>query len=131
MVEVLTHQEKKKHNSLTYYVKYNIFSGSYLVTLNAVFCCANFEMLEMMHTKKIFAHYNLLYIDVFIYVYRFINDQILHQPFCFQQSIKKKNTNKQEMSTYLRFIVSRMKELGIDLNKKGKDNKHPAGAIIS
>lgn len=26
------------------------------------------------------------------------------------QSIKKKNTSKQEMSTYLRFIVSRMKE---------------------
>ncbi|XP_023404528.1 zinc finger MYND domain-containing protein 11 isoform X6 [Loxodonta africana] len=40
-------------------------------------------------------------------------------------SIKKKNTNKQEMSTYLRFIVSRMKERAIDLNKKGKDNKHP------
>ncbi|XP_073746608.1 zinc finger MYND domain-containing protein 11 isoform X3 [Callorhinus ursinus] len=29
------------------------------------------------------------------------------------------------MSTYLRFIVSRMKERAIDLNKKGKDNKHP------
>nr|XP_005901861.1 PREDICTED: zinc finger MYND domain-containing protein 11 isoform X4 [Bos mutus] len=40
-------------------------------------------------------------------------------------SVKKKNTNKQEMSTYLRFIVSRMKERAIDLNKKGKDNKHP------
>ncbi|GAB5573244.1 zinc finger MYND domain-containing protein 11 isoform X7 [Prionailurus iriomotensis] len=40
-------------------------------------------------------------------------------------SIKKKHTNKQEMSTYLRFIVSRMKERAIDLNKKGKDNKHP------
>ncbi|XP_054447590.1 zinc finger MYND domain-containing protein 11 isoform X8 [Pteronotus mesoamericanus] len=40
-------------------------------------------------------------------------------------SIKKKNTNKQEMSTYLRFIVSRMKERAIDLNKKGKDSKHP------
>ncbi|XP_049632195.1 zinc finger MYND domain-containing protein 11 isoform X4 [Suncus etruscus] len=40
-------------------------------------------------------------------------------------SIKKKNTNKQEMSTYLRFIVSRMKERAIDLNKKGKDGKHP------
>ncbi|XP_073912879.1 zinc finger MYND domain-containing protein 11 isoform X7 [Castor canadensis] len=40
-------------------------------------------------------------------------------------SIKKKNTNKQEMGTYLRFIVSRMKERAIDLNKKGKDNKHP------
>uniref|UniRef100_A0A2K5DH46 MYND-type domain-containing protein n=1 Tax=Aotus nancymaae TaxID=37293 RepID=A0A2K5DH46_AOTNA len=41
------------------------------------------------------------------------------------RSIKKKNTNKQEMGTYLRFIVSRMKERAIDLNKKGKDNKHP------
>ncbi|XP_028607282.2 zinc finger MYND domain-containing protein 11 isoform X6 [Podarcis muralis] len=41
------------------------------------------------------------------------------------KSIKKKNTSKQEMSTYLRFIVSRMKERAIDLNKKGKDNKHP------
>ncbi|XP_054582580.1 zinc finger MYND domain-containing protein 11 isoform X10 [Eptesicus fuscus] len=41
------------------------------------------------------------------------------------KSIKKKNTNKQEMSTYLRFIVSRMKERAIDLNKKGKDSKHP------
>ncbi|XP_047611518.1 zinc finger MYND domain-containing protein 11 isoform X7 [Phacochoerus africanus] len=40
-------------------------------------------------------------------------------------SIKKKNTNKQEMSTYLRFIVSRMKERAIDLHKKGKDSKHP------
>ncbi|XP_066483972.1 zinc finger MYND domain-containing protein 11 isoform X7 [Tiliqua scincoides] len=40
-------------------------------------------------------------------------------------SIKKKNTSKHEMSTYLRFIVSRMKERAIDLNKKGKDNKHP------
>ncbi|XP_039097562.1 zinc finger MYND domain-containing protein 11 isoform X6 [Hyaena hyaena] len=40
-------------------------------------------------------------------------------------SIKKKHTNKQEMSTYLRFIVSRMKERAIDLNKKGKDSKHP------
>uniref|UniRef100_A0A2D4LPP9 Zinc finger MYND domain-containing protein 11 n=2 Tax=Micrurus spixii TaxID=129469 RepID=A0A2D4LPP9_9SAUR len=44
-------------------------------------------------------------------------------PVC--RSIKKKNTSKQEMSTYLRFIVSRMKERAIDLNKKGKDNKHP------
>ncbi|XP_036264704.1 zinc finger MYND domain-containing protein 11 isoform X28 [Pipistrellus kuhlii] len=44
-------------------------------------------------------------------------------PVC--RSIKKKNTNKQEMSTYLRFIVSRMKERAIDLNKKGKDSKHP------
>ncbi|XP_032958069.1 zinc finger MYND domain-containing protein 11 isoform X6 [Rhinolophus ferrumequinum] len=40
-------------------------------------------------------------------------------------SVKKKNANKQELGTYLRFIVSRMKERAIDLNKKGKDNKHP------
>ncbi|XP_039204520.1 zinc finger MYND domain-containing protein 11-like isoform X2 [Crotalus tigris] len=37
----------------------------------------------------------------------------------------KKNISKQEMSTYLHFIVSRMKEQAIDRNKKGKDNKHP------
>ncbi|KAM4705300.1 zinc finger MYND domain-containing protein 11 isoform 8-T8 [Rhinophrynus dorsalis] len=41
-------------------------------------------------------------------------------------SMKKKNTNKQEMGKYLRFIVSRMKERAIELNKaKGKDSKHP------
>ncbi|XP_074181173.1 zinc finger MYND domain-containing protein 11 isoform X10 [Rhinolophus sinicus] len=40
-------------------------------------------------------------------------------------SVKKKNANKQELGTYLRFIVSRMKERAIDLNKKGKDSKHP------
>lgn len=44
-------------------------------------------------------------------------------PIC--RSMKKKNSNKQEMGKYLRFIVSRMKERGIELNKKGKDNKHP------
>ncbi|XP_036409650.1 zinc finger MYND domain-containing protein 11-like isoform X2 [Megalops cyprinoides] len=38
---------------------------------------------------------------------------------------KKKNLNKQEMSTYLRFIVQRMKERAIDLNKKVKYSKHP------
>ncbi|XP_068604715.1 zinc finger MYND domain-containing protein 11 [Brachionichthys hirsutus] len=38
---------------------------------------------------------------------------------------KKKNLNKQEMSKYLRFIVQRMKERAMDLNKKGKDTKHP------
>ncbi|XP_069579743.1 zinc finger MYND domain-containing protein 11 isoform X2 [Brachyistius frenatus] len=38
---------------------------------------------------------------------------------------KKKNLNKQEMSKYLRFIVQRMKERAVDLNKKGKDTKHP------
>ncbi|XP_069047094.1 zinc finger MYND domain-containing protein 11 isoform X4 [Lepisosteus oculatus] len=41
------------------------------------------------------------------------------------KSSKKKNLNKQEMSKYLRFIVQRMKERAIDLNKKGKDGKHP------
>uniref|UniRef100_A0A6Q2ZGH8 Zinc finger, MYND-type containing 11 n=1 Tax=Esox lucius TaxID=8010 RepID=A0A6Q2ZGH8_ESOLU len=38
---------------------------------------------------------------------------------------KKKNLNKQEMCRYLRFIVQRMKERAVDLNKKGKDTKHP------
>ncbi|KAJ8336601.1 hypothetical protein SKAU_G00378210 [Synaphobranchus kaupii] len=38
---------------------------------------------------------------------------------------KKKNLSKQEMNKYLRFIVQRMKERAIDLNKKGKDTKHP------
>nr|XP_057943548.1 zinc finger MYND domain-containing protein 11 isoform X1 [Doryrhamphus excisus] len=38
---------------------------------------------------------------------------------------KKKNLNKQEMCKYLRFIVQRMKERAVDLNKKGKDTKHP------
>ncbi|KAM7379784.1 hypothetical protein PAMP_005311 [Pampus punctatissimus] len=38
---------------------------------------------------------------------------------------KKKNLNKQEMSKYLRFIIQRMKERAVDLNKKGKDTKHP------
>ncbi|XP_018122643.1 zinc finger MYND domain-containing protein 11 isoform X2 [Xenopus laevis] len=44
-------------------------------------------------------------------------------PIC--KSMKKKNNNKQEMGKYLRFIVSRMKERAIELNKKGKDSKHP------
>ncbi|XP_029444385.1 zinc finger MYND domain-containing protein 11 isoform X5 [Rhinatrema bivittatum] len=35
-------------------------------------------------------------------------------------SMKKKSANKQEMGKYLRFIVSRMKERAIELNKKGK-----------
>uniref|UniRef100_A0A8C5R098 Zinc finger MYND-type containing 11 n=1 Tax=Leptobrachium leishanense TaxID=445787 RepID=A0A8C5R098_9ANUR len=43
-------------------------------------------------------------------------------PVC--KSMKKKVTNKQEMGKYLRFIVSRMKERAIELNKKGKDSKH-------
>lgn len=36
--------------------------------------------------------------------------KIITCPVFLWQSIKKKNTSKQEMSTYLRFIVSRMKE---------------------
>ncbi|XP_041423296.1 zinc finger MYND domain-containing protein 11 isoform X4 [Xenopus laevis] len=47
----------------------------------------------------------------------------LQCPIC--KSMKKKNNNKQEMGKYLRFIVSRMKERAIELNKKGKDSKHP------
>ncbi|XP_030607235.1 zinc finger MYND domain-containing protein 11 isoform X2 [Archocentrus centrarchus] len=42
-----------------------------------------------------------------------------------QTGSKKKNLNKQEMCKYLRFIVQRMKERAVDLNKKGKDTKHP------
>lgn len=38
---------------------------------------------------------------------------------------KKKNLSKQEMTKYLRFIVQRMKERAVDLNKKGKDTRHP------
>ncbi|XP_046883087.1 zinc finger MYND domain-containing protein 11 isoform X4 [Hypomesus transpacificus] len=38
---------------------------------------------------------------------------------------KKKNLSKQEMCKYLRFIIQRMKERAVDLNKKGKDTKHP------
>ncbi|XP_028659965.1 zinc finger MYND domain-containing protein 11 isoform X2 [Erpetoichthys calabaricus] len=41
------------------------------------------------------------------------------------RSAKKKSLNKQEMTKYLRFIVQRMRERAVDLNKKGKDNKHP------
>ncbi|XP_030054650.1 zinc finger MYND domain-containing protein 11 [Microcaecilia unicolor] len=44
-------------------------------------------------------------------------------PIC--RSMKKKSSNKQEMGKYLRFIVSRMKERAIELNKKGKESKHP------
>nr|XP_033787466.1 zinc finger MYND domain-containing protein 11 isoform X2 [Geotrypetes seraphini] len=44
-------------------------------------------------------------------------------PIC--KSMKKKSSNKQEMGKYLRFIVSRMKERAIELNKKGKESKHP------
>ncbi|KAM4027701.1 zinc finger MYND domain-containing protein 11 isoform 1-T2 [Anomaloglossus baeobatrachus] len=47
----------------------------------------------------------------------------LQCPVC--KTMKKKNGNKQEMGKYLRFIVSRMKERAIELNKKGKDSKHP------
>lgn len=45
------------------------------------------------------------------------------QPIC--RSIKKKITNKQELSKYLRFIVSGMKERTIELDGKEKDSKHP------
>ncbi|KAG5268550.1 hypothetical protein AALO_G00213800 [Alosa alosa] len=38
---------------------------------------------------------------------------------------KKKNCSKHEMITYLQFIVGRMKERAVDLNKKGKDTKQP------
>uniref|UniRef100_A0AAY5E7K7 PWWP domain-containing protein n=1 Tax=Electrophorus electricus TaxID=8005 RepID=A0AAY5E7K7_ELEEL len=38
---------------------------------------------------------------------------------------KRKNFNKQEMTTYLRFILARMKERAIDLHKKGKETKQP------
>ncbi|XP_028826114.1 zinc finger MYND domain-containing protein 11 isoform X1 [Denticeps clupeoides] len=38
---------------------------------------------------------------------------------------KRKNLNKQDMITYLQFIVGRMKERAVDLNKKGKDTKQP------
>ncbi|XP_031439569.1 zinc finger MYND domain-containing protein 11 [Clupea harengus] len=39
---------------------------------------------------------------------------------------KRKNCSKQEMITYLQFIVGRMKErVSVDLNKKGKDTKQP------
>uniref|UniRef100_A0A8D0CL31 Zinc finger, MYND-type containing 11 n=1 Tax=Scleropages formosus TaxID=113540 RepID=A0A8D0CL31_SCLFO len=38
---------------------------------------------------------------------------------------KKKNLNKQEMSKYLRFIVQRVRERAVDLNKKGKDTTQP------
>uniref|UniRef100_A0A674AQH3 Zinc finger, MYND-type containing 11 n=1 Tax=Salmo trutta TaxID=8032 RepID=A0A674AQH3_SALTR len=42
-----------------------------------------------------------------------------------EQGSKKKNLNKQEMCKYLRFIIQRMKERAVDLNKKGKDTRHP------
>uniref|UniRef100_A0A8C7GXP9 Zinc finger, MYND-type containing 11 n=1 Tax=Oncorhynchus kisutch TaxID=8019 RepID=A0A8C7GXP9_ONCKI len=42
-----------------------------------------------------------------------------------EQGSKKKNLNKQEMCRYLRFIIQRMKERAVDLNKKGKDTQHP------
>uniref|UniRef100_H2ZXD2 Zinc finger MYND-type containing 11 n=1 Tax=Latimeria chalumnae TaxID=7897 RepID=H2ZXD2_LATCH len=54
-----------------------------------------------------------------------VRDSITHWqcPVC--RSFKKKSMGKPELSTYLRFIVYRMKERAIDLNKKGKDSKHP------
>ncbi|XP_077101121.1 zinc finger MYND domain-containing protein 11 isoform X1 [Siphateles boraxobius] len=38
---------------------------------------------------------------------------------------KRKNLNKQEMMTYLKFILGRMKERAVDLHKKGKETKQP------
>ncbi|XP_077413105.1 zinc finger MYND domain-containing protein 11 [Vanacampus margaritifer] len=48
-----------------------------------------------------------------------------HWQCVFCRGSKKKNLSKQEMCKYLRFIVQRMKERAVDLNKKGKDIKHP------
>nr|XP_055037485.1 zinc finger MYND domain-containing protein 11 isoform X2 [Misgurnus anguillicaudatus] len=38
---------------------------------------------------------------------------------------KRKNLNKQDMTTYLKFILARMKERAVDLHKKGKESKQP------
>ncbi|XP_051971317.1 zinc finger MYND domain-containing protein 11-like isoform X2 [Xyrauchen texanus] len=38
---------------------------------------------------------------------------------------KRKNLNKQEMTTYLKFILGRMKERAVDLHKRGKESKQP------
>lgn len=38
---------------------------------------------------------------------------------------KRKNLNKQEMTTYLKFILGRMKERAVDLHKRGKEAKQP------
>uniref|UniRef100_A0A672MFY9 Zinc finger MYND domain-containing protein 11-like n=1 Tax=Sinocyclocheilus grahami TaxID=75366 RepID=A0A672MFY9_SINGR len=38
---------------------------------------------------------------------------------------KRKNLNKQEMTTCLKFILGRMKERAVDLQKKGKESKQP------
>uniref|UniRef100_A0AAR2M4V9 Zinc finger, MYND-type containing 11 n=1 Tax=Pygocentrus nattereri TaxID=42514 RepID=A0AAR2M4V9_PYGNA len=38
---------------------------------------------------------------------------------------KRKNFGKQEMTTYLRFILARMKERAVDLPKRGKETKQP------
>ncbi|XP_061652203.1 zinc finger MYND domain-containing protein 11 isoform X1 [Phyllopteryx taeniolatus] len=48
-----------------------------------------------------------------------------HWQCVFCRGSKKKNLSKQEMCKYLRFIVQRMKERAVDLNKKSKDTKHP------
>ncbi|XP_063062681.1 zinc finger MYND domain-containing protein 11 isoform X3 [Engraulis encrasicolus] len=40
-----------------------------------------------------------------------------------RQGSKKKGLSKHEITTYLQFIVGRMKERAVDLNKKGKDTK--------
>uniref|UniRef100_A0A8B9J6N3 Zinc finger, MYND-type containing 11 n=1 Tax=Astyanax mexicanus TaxID=7994 RepID=A0A8B9J6N3_ASTMX len=38
---------------------------------------------------------------------------------------KRKNVGKQEMATYLKFILARMKERAVDLHKRGKETKQP------
>ncbi|KAF4095739.1 zinc finger MYND domain-containing protein 11 isoform X3 [Onychostoma macrolepis] len=38
---------------------------------------------------------------------------------------KRKNLNKQEMTTCLKFILGRMKERAVDLHKRGKESKQP------
>ncbi|XP_077579782.1 zinc finger MYND domain-containing protein 11 isoform X1 [Stigmatopora nigra] len=48
-----------------------------------------------------------------------------HWQCVFCRGSKKKNLSKQEMCKYLCFIIQRMKERAVDLNKKGKETKHP------
>ncbi|XP_007233705.3 zinc finger MYND domain-containing protein 11 isoform X5 [Astyanax mexicanus] len=42
-----------------------------------------------------------------------------------RQGSKRKNVGKQEMATYLKFILARMKERAVDLHKRGKETKQP------
>uniref|UniRef100_A0A3Q3FAU2 Zinc finger, MYND-type containing 11 n=1 Tax=Labrus bergylta TaxID=56723 RepID=A0A3Q3FAU2_9LABR len=64
--------------------------------------------------------FSLLFMFTLIFI---IITVLCDETFGSKPTLKKKNLNKQEMSKYLRFIVQRMKEM--DLNKKGKDTKHP------